>query len=239
MRVLPCHRGPGWAATSQSHGCLSTSLQTCLPDLSCLASHGRHIALMSSPAREDHRLCSLPRLPGNARHMGEVGTPLAAVQPVLPVLSNPDSLQGGQANEQTRRESNSYMHSAQSHAARSTFACIHACAMWAEAAGGQALPCFQTIPDGKLCHPQSGHAACSSRDHSCLIATWPRGSASGGMGPKWSPGTVTMMRPDAALARPARTALSVVKASSGRSLSLTFCISHVDAPFRGPKGSDS
>lgn len=32
-----------------------------------------------------------------------------------------------------------------------------------------------------------------------------------------------MMRPDAALARPARTALSVVNASSGRSLSLTFC----------------
>jgi len=53
--------------------------------------------------------------------------------------------------------------------------------------------------------------------------TRPRGSASGGMGPKWSPGTVTMMRPDAALARPARTARSVVNASSGRSLSLMRC----------------
>ena len=40
-----------------------------------------------------------------------------------------------------------------------------------------------------------------------------------------------MMRPDAALARPARTALSVVNASSGRSLSLTFCSSHADALF--------
>ena len=53
--------------------------------------------------------------------------------------------------------------------------------------------------------------------------TRPRGSASGGMGPKWSPGTVTMMRPEAALARPARTARSVVNASSGRSLSLMRC----------------
>lgn len=40
------------------------------------------------------------------------------------------------------------------------------------------------------------------------------------MGPKWSLGTLTMMRPLAAFARPARTARSVVKASSGRSSSL-------------------
>ena len=72
-----------------------------------------------------------------------------------------------------------------------------------------------------------------------MIITWPRGSASGGMGPKWSPGTVTMMRPDAALARPARTALSVVNASSGRSWLLTFCSSHAGALFRGHEGSNS
>lgn len=38
-----------------------------------------------------------------------------------------------------------------------------------------------------------------------LSLTVPRGSCSGGMGPKWSGGTVTMMRPLAALARPDRT----------------------------------
>lgn len=37
------------------------------------------------------------------------------------------------------------------------------------------------------------------------------------MGPKWSLGMLTMMRPEDALARPDLTALSVVKASSGRS----------------------
>jgi hypothetical protein len=47
--------------------------------------------------------------------------------------------------------------------------------------------------------------------------TSPRGSASAGMGPKWSLGMFTMIRPLDALARPARTARSVVKASSGRS----------------------
>jgi hypothetical protein len=35
--------------------------------------------------------------------------------------------------------------------------------------------------------------------------TVPRGSCSGGIGPKWSCGVVTMMRPLAALARPERT----------------------------------
>ena len=69
----------------------------------------------------------------------------------------------------------------------------------------------------------SAHHAVQSDRPGMAVHTWPRGSASGGMGPKWSPGMVTMMRPDAALARPARTALSVVNASSGRSLSLTFC----------------
>lgn len=42
------------------------------------------------------------------------------------------------------------------------------------------------------------------------------GSCSGRMGPKWSLGTLTMMRPLAALARPLRTARSVVNASAGR-----------------------
>lgn len=49
------------------------------------------------------------------------------------------------------------------------------------------------------------------------------GSCLGGMGPNQSPGTVTMIRPLAALALPARTARSVVNASSGRSLSLILC----------------
>ena len=52
-------------------------------------------------------------------------------------------------------------------------------------------------------------------DLQTLLALWgkltkhtrPLGSASGGMGPKWSPGTVTMMRPLLAFARPLRTAL--------------------------------
>ena len=44
-----------------------------------------------------------------------------------------------------------------------------------------------------------------------------RGSASGPMGPKWSPATVTKILPLQALARPARTARSLVYASSGLS----------------------
>ena len=43
--------------------------------------------------------------------------------------------------------------------------------------------------------------------------TWPRGSYSAVIGPKWSPGHVTKMRPLEALAIPARCARSVVKAS--------------------------
>lgn len=50
--------------------------------------------------------------------------------------------------------------------------------------------------------------------------TNPLGSASGGIRPKWSLRTVTMILPLAALALPALTARSVVKASSGLSLSL-------------------
>lgn len=58
----------------------------------------------------------------------------------------------------------------------------------------------------RRCEARSAHIA----------RAWPRsGSNSGPMGPKWSPGQVTRMRPLAALARPARTARSVVKASSG------------------------
>lgn len=52
--------------------------------------------------------------------------------------------------------------------------------------------------------------------------TRPLGSASGGIGPKWSFGTLTMILPLAAFALPALTALSVVYASSGLSLSLIF-----------------
>ena len=47
---------------------------------------------MGSPSREDDRLSSLPRLPGDAGHMREVGAPLPAVQPVLPELSHLDAL---------------------------------------------------------------------------------------------------------------------------------------------------
>ena len=52
----------------------------------------------------------------------------------------------------------------------------------------------------------------SKRCSSCL--TVPLGSAEGGMGPKWSLGTVTMMRPLAALALPLRTALQDIEAPS-------------------------
>ncbi len=52
----------------------------------------------------------------------------------------------------------------------------------------------------------------STRCRCCL--TVPLGSAEGGMGPKWSLGTVTMMRPLAALALPLRTALQEIKLAS-------------------------
>lgn len=73
-----------------------------------------------------------------------------------------------------------------------------------------------TVPGCKQ-GPKTAPAAAPRRRLLRIARTRPRGSASGGMGPKWSLGTVTMMRPLAALARPARTARSVVKASSGRS----------------------
>lgn len=55
----------------------------------------RRLAQKGSPAREDHRLGALPGLPGYARHMWKVGSPLPAVQPVLPVLSYPHPLPDG------------------------------------------------------------------------------------------------------------------------------------------------
>jgi hypothetical protein len=57
------------------------------------------------------------------------------------------------------------------------------------------------------------HHAADHMLHRTLLLT---GSCSGRMGPKWSLGTLTMIRPLAALARPLRTARSVVKASAGR-----------------------
>eukprot|EP00955_Chlamydomonas_euryale_P069896 360622-Chlamydomonas_euryale.AAC.2 len=67
-------------------------------------------------------------------------------------------------------------------------------------------------------HPSNTHTPMHMYAHMRPCArTWPRsGSCSAGIGPKWSLGMVTMMRPLAALARPARFACSVVNASSGR-----------------------
>lgn len=61
---------------------------------------------------------------------------------------------------------------------------------------------------------------CTSVVVKVAALTRPLGSASGGIGPKWSFGTFTMILPLAAFALPALTALSVVYASSGLSLSL-------------------
>ena len=67
----------------------------------------------------------------------------------------------------------------------------------------------------KIWHSTRSHTRLMSQE--ALRRTVPRGSASAGMGPKWSAGVVIMIRPLAALARPDRTARSVVNASSGRS----------------------
>ena len=60
-----------------------------------------------------------------------------------------------------------------------------------------------------------------------MMRTCPLGSFSGGIGPNQSPGTVTIILPLAALARPARCARSVVNASSGLSLSWILCRQHI------------
>ena len=58
------------------------------------------------------------------------------------------------------------------------------------------------------------------------------GSYSAVIGPKWSRGMVTKMRPLAALALPARTARSVVNASSGRwSLAIRAAAAAADGGF--------
>ena len=61
--------------------------------------------------------------------------------------------------------------------------------------------------------------SCASNLGTLVYITCPLGSCSAGIGPNQSPGTVTMILPLAAFALPARTALSVVNASSGLSLS--------------------
>ena len=65
--------------------------------------------------------------------------------------------------------------------------------------------------------PHWRHSSRSPQESPTRTPSLRTGSQSAVMGPKWSSGVVTKMRPLAALALPARTARSVVNASSGRS----------------------
>jgi len=66
------------------------------------------------------------------------------------------------------------------------------------------------------CAPHWRHSSRSAHASPTSTPRLREGSADAGMGPKWSCGTVTKMRPLDAFALPARTARSVTKASSGR-----------------------
>ena len=205
-----------------------------------------------SPAGEHDGLRALPGLPGDARHVREVRAPLPAVQPVLPELAHAHALRvhptyiavGLCVHAMAKKTALLCPNLLSCWTIGLLCRSVSSQNQSTGSLWPWSIPLLQHRPGyrvtgmtGWFCntddimhrrevqrHAESYHIAPGSGARSGACArTCPRGSASGGMGPKWSPGTVTMMRPDAAFARPARTARSVVKASSGRSACAMCC----------------
>ena len=174
-----------------------------------------------SPARQHHRLRAHVGLARDAGHVREVGAPLPAVQPVLPPLAHADALQG--RGRGGRRGAGEGFGGSRGRAAGSPTRCRRrrpapgrpphpgAAPAPAQPSLGLASPAKRSAQAGS-----QPSVAPSQPARQPGRRTVPRGSASAGMGPKWSLGMLTMMRPAAGAAAKSVLASVVLSGGSGR-----------------------